>query len=76
MNGRMPLSVLKGMFGLSGVVVSESLIEAIPGLSEFGFSVGDHLANMLANDDVFRMIIFSAIIVFFCQNSNHTRSAL
>jgi D-alanyl-lipoteichoic acid acyltransferase DltB (MBOAT superfamily) len=68
--------VLNGMFGFEGVIISKSLFEAIPGLSKFGFSVGDHLANMLANDDVFRMIIVASIIVFFFKNSNHFRNTL
>ena len=69
------MKVLKGMFGFEGVVISESLFEVFPSLSKYGFSVGDHLANMLANDDVFRMIFVSAIVVFFFHNSNHIRTS-
>jgi alginate O-acetyltransferase complex protein AlgI len=67
------IKVLRGMCGLEGVVVTDDLIEAMPFVKELGFYVGDHLVNMLANDNVFRVLFISAIIVFFFKNSNRHR---
>ena len=63
------------MFGFEGVVISKSLYEAIPSLANLGLLMGNHLTNLDADDDVFRMIIISGIIVFFCKNSNHIRNS-
>ena len=58
------------MFGLNGVIISNSLLKLLPNLSGYGFLVGNHLKNLQANDDVFRMIIVSIVVVIFFKNSN------
>ena len=68
------IKVLKGMLGLSGVVVTEDLIETVPIVKKFGFYVGDHLLNIEASDDVFRMIALAGILVLFGQNSTHIKN--
>lgn len=68
------IKVLKGMFGFEGVIISKYLKKSLPSLEGLGFSVGDHLENLYADDDVFRMILVSAIITFFCNNSNQIRN--
>jgi alginate O-acetyltransferase complex protein AlgI len=70
------IKVLKGMIGLNGVVVSKSLLRLFPNLSDYGFLAGDHLKNLQANDDVFRMIIVSIVVVIFFKNSNDFVSTL
>jgi alginate O-acetyltransferase complex protein AlgI len=67
------VKVLRGMFGLEGVVVTDDLVEALPFLLDYGFYVGDHLINMFANDDVFRMLFVFSLITFFFKNSNQNR---
>ena len=69
------IKVLKGMLGLSGVVVTEDLIEAIPIVKRFGFYVGDHLLNLEASDDVFRMIALAGILVLLGKNSTHIKNS-
>ena len=64
------IKVLKGMFGLNGVIISNSLLKLLPNLSDYGFLVGKHLKNLQANDDVFRMIFISIVVVIFFKNSN------
>ena len=64
------IKVLKGMLGLNGVVISNSLLKLLPNLSDYGFLVGKHLKNLQANDDVLRMIIVSIVVVIFFKNSN------
>ena len=67
------VKVLRGMFGLEGVVVTDNLVEALPFLLDYGFYVGDHLINMFANDDVFRMLFVFSLVTFFFKNSNQHR---
>jgi alginate O-acetyltransferase complex protein AlgI len=69
------IKVFKGMLGLSGVVVTEDLIEAIPIVKSFGFYVGDHLLNLEASDDVFRMIALAGILVLLGKNSTHIKNS-
>jgi alginate O-acetyltransferase complex protein AlgI len=70
------IKVIKGMFGLNGVIISNHLFKAIPKLADYGFMVGDHLKNLQANDDVFRMIIVSTILVVFFKNSKELVNSL
>jgi alginate O-acetyltransferase complex protein AlgI len=64
------IKVIRGMFGLNGVIISNSLLKQFPNLLDYGFLVGKHLKNLQANDDVFRMIFISIVIVVFFKNSN------
>jgi len=65
------IKVIRGMLGFSGVVVTTDLIEALPFVKNFGFYVGDHLLNIEASDDVFRMLFLAGIMILFCKNSTH-----
>jgi len=65
------IKVIRGMLGFSGVVVTTDLIEALPFVKNFGFYVGDHLLNIEASDDVFRMLFLAGIMIFFGKNSTH-----
>ena len=65
------VKVIRGMLGFSGVVVTTDLIEALPFVKSFGFYVGDHLLNIEASDDVFRMLFLAGIMTLFGKNSTH-----
>ena len=65
------IKVIRGMLGFSGVVVTTDLIEALPFVKSFGFYVGDHLLNIEASDDVFRMLFLAGIMTLFGKNSTH-----
>ena len=69
------VKVIRGMLGFSGVVVTADLIEALPFVKNFGFYVGDHLLNIEASDDVFRMLFLAGIMILFGKNSTHISNA-
>ena len=70
------IKVLNGMIGLNGVIISNSLFKALPNLSDYGFLVGNHLKNLQAEDDIFRLIFVSMVIIIFFKNSKDFVSTL
>ncbi len=63
------LKVLKGMFGLNGIVLPFSLSEKLNFLSGYGIEFNRIMENIDATPKVLFMILLTALIAFFAKNS-------
>ena len=63
------LKVLKGMFGLNGIVLPFSLSEKLNFLSGYGIEFNRIMENIDATPKVLFMILLTAFIAFFAKNS-------
>ncbi len=64
------MSVLKGMIGLNGVVLPESLGERLKGLQGYGVRFGQWLGNMGGDGRIVLMILILLLFSLSFRNSN------
>jgi hypothetical protein len=62
--------VLKGMIGMSGVVLPESLGERLKGFQDYGLRFGQWLANIGGNEKTIILLGFFLLISLVFRNSN------
>lgn len=64
------VKVIKGMMGMNGVILPESLSRNLQGIQGYGIKFGKMLGNIGGSDHTFVWIIVAFLICLLCKNSH------